>query len=157
MRGERFASTRVPRHKTGAAPSAARAVPLTGGGGGAGSLRTRGGDRRDDAAQLRPHVPGDGARHPAGARAVSPNVSRISGRPVTAPRIGVIAAAGKGRRIHPRSARVPKVLLEVAGKPLLVRNIELLREALGIREVVLVVGRLGNVIRARLGVGSGLG
>jgi hypothetical protein len=32
----------------------ARAVPLTGRGGGASSLRTHGGDRRDDAAQLRP-------------------------------------------------------------------------------------------------------
>ena len=63
---------------------------------------------------------------------------------MTAPRIGVIAAAGKGRRIHPRSARVPKVMLEVAGKPLLVRNVELLRDALGIREVVLVIGHLGE-------------
>ena len=76
---------------------------------------------------------------------------------MTAPRIGVIAAAGKGRRIHPRSARVPKVMLEVAGKPLLVRNIELLRDALGIREVVLVIGHLGNVIREQLGDGGALG
>jgi dTDP-glucose pyrophosphorylase len=76
---------------------------------------------------------------------------------VAAPRIGVIAAAGQGRRIHPRSARVPKVMLEVAGKPLLVRNIELLRDALGIREVLLVIGHLGGVIREWLGDGSSLG
>src|SRR5262249_54301532 len=67
--------------------------------------------------------------------------------PVAGPRIGVIAAAGRGRRIHPRSVRVPKVMLEVAGKPLLVRNIELLRDALGVREIVLVVSHLHELIR----------
>jgi dTDP-glucose pyrophosphorylase len=72
------------------------------------------------------------------------------------PRIGVIAAAGRGRRIHPRSASVPKVMLEVAGKPLLVRNIELLRDALNIRDILLVIGHLGSTIREQLGDGSSL-
>jgi UDP-N-acetylglucosamine diphosphorylase / glucose-1-phosphate thymidylyltransferase / UDP-N-acetylgalactosamine diphosphorylase / glucosamine-1-phosphate N-acetyltransferase / galactosamine-1-phosphate N-acetyltransferase len=76
---------------------------------------------------------------------------------VTAPRIGVIAAAGKGRRIHPRSVSMPKVMLDVAGKPLLVRNIELLRDALAIQELFLVIGHLGEMIRERLGDGSSLG
>ncbi len=76
---------------------------------------------------------------------------------MAAPRIGVIAAAGQGRRIHPRSASVPKVMLDVAGKPLLVRNVELLRDALGVREVIVVIGHLGAVVRERLGDGSSLG
>jgi NDP-sugar pyrophosphorylase family protein len=69
----------------------------------------------------------------------------------------VVAAAGRGRRIHPRSIELPKVLLEVAGKPLLTRNLELLRDALGIRDVVLVVGHLADRIRERYGDGQALG
>src|SRR5688572_5897248 len=78
-------------------------------------------------------------------------------RVVSAPRIGVIAAAGKGRRIHPRSSTVPKVMLEIAGKPLLVRNVELLRDALGIRDIHIVVGYLADQIRAHFGDGSAYG
>ena len=76
---------------------------------------------------------------------------------MAAPRIGVLAAGGRGRRIHPRSVRIPKVMLEVAGKPLLVRNIELLRDALGLRDLVVVVGHLADFIRQRLGDGHELG
>ena len=76
---------------------------------------------------------------------------------MNAPRIGVIAAAGKGRRIHPRSSSVPKVMLEIDGKPLLARNVELLRDALGIRDVVMVIGYLGEQIRAYFGDGSAFG
>jgi dTDP-glucose pyrophosphorylase len=68
-----------------------------------------------------------------------------------------VAAAGRGRRIHPRSATVPKVMLEVAGVPLLVRNLTLLRESLGITEAVLVVGHHGEYVREKLGDGSALG
>jgi len=76
---------------------------------------------------------------------------------VSAPRIGVIAAAGKGRRIHPRSSSVPKVMLEIAGKPLLVRNVELLRDAFGIRDVYIVIGYLGDQIRTFFGDGAAFG
>jgi dTDP-glucose pyrophosphorylase len=78
-------------------------------------------------------------------------------RRVTTPRIAVIAAAGRGTRIHPRSASIPKVLLEVAGKPLLTRNLELVRDRLGIREVHVVIGHLGDRIRAAYGDGQRLG
>lgn len=74
-----------------------------------------------------------------------------------APALAVIAAAGRGRRIHPRSENVPKVLLQVAGKPLLVRNVELLRDAMGIRRILVVVGHLGDAVRAALGDGQALG
>ncbi|MCE9593482.1 MAG: glycosyltransferase [Planctomycetes bacterium] len=73
------------------------------------------------------------------------------------PRIAVIAAAGRGTRIHPRSDSVPKVLLEVAGKPLLTRNLELLRDRLRIRKVFVVIGHLGDQIRAAYGDGTVLG
>jgi UDP-N-acetylglucosamine diphosphorylase / glucose-1-phosphate thymidylyltransferase / UDP-N-acetylgalactosamine diphosphorylase / glucosamine-1-phosphate N-acetyltransferase / galactosamine-1-phosphate N-acetyltransferase len=83
--------------------------------------------------------------------------ARISAILVSAPRIAVVAAAGKGRRIHPKGVDVPKVMLEVAGKPLLVRNLELLRDALGIRTVWIVVGHRAEYIRRALGDGSALG
>ncbi len=76
---------------------------------------------------------------------------------MTAPALGVIAAGGRGTRIHPRSARVPKVMLEVGGKPLLARNIELLRDALGIRRIVLIVGHHAEQIRSACGTGESLG
>lgn len=76
---------------------------------------------------------------------------------MSAPRIGVIAAAGKGQRIHPRSRYVPKTLLEVGGKPLLTRQIELLRDALGIRRIRVIVGYLADQIRAHYGDGTAFG
>jgi dTDP-glucose pyrophosphorylase len=76
---------------------------------------------------------------------------------VSAPRFAVVAAAGRGRRIHPRGVSVPKVMLEVAGKPLLVRNLELLRDALGIRDVIVVVGHQAEYVRGNLGPGDTLG
>ena len=76
---------------------------------------------------------------------------------MTPPRIAVIAAAGKGQRLHPRSARVPKVLLEVGGRPLLTRNLELVRDMLDIRDVWVVIGHLGDHIRAAYGDGEALG
>src|SRR5262249_22256537 len=82
---------------------------------------------------------------------------RMEPRLMGAPRIGVIAAAGKGRRIHPRSSTVPKVMLEIAGKALLVRNVELLRDALGIRDIFIVIGYLGEQIRQHFGDGSAFG
>jgi mannose-1-phosphate guanylyltransferase/phosphomannomutase len=91
------------------------------------------------------------------ARLARPHAAAYQTLLVSAPRIGVIAAAGKGRRIHPRSSSVPKVMLEIAGKPLLVRNVELLRDALGIREIFIVIGYLGAQIREHFGDGSAFG
>ena len=66
----------------------------------------------------------------------------------------LIPAAGRGLRAYPKTDRVAKVLLEIDGKPLILRNIELLRDCLGIRRITIVVGRLGEQVRARLGDGS---
>jgi glucose-1-phosphate thymidylyltransferase len=75
----------------------------------------------------------------------------------TAPDVlGVILAAGRGTRIAPFSERYPKPILPVLGKPLLVHQIESLREV-GIRKVIVVIGHLGFEIVRALGNGSELG
>ena len=70
---------------------------------------------------------------------------------------GVIPAAGEGIRAYPATRHVPKVLLEVAGKPLIVRNVELLRDQLGVRDITIIVGHLGNQIRDVFGSGEAFG
>lgn len=70
---------------------------------------------------------------------------------------GVIPAAGKGVRAYPYTQVLPKSLLEVDGTPLLQRNVELMRDELGLRRIAIVVGHLGDKIREFLGDGSRLG
>src|SRR5690606_5158872 len=64
---------------------------------------------------------------------------------------------GQGVRAYPRTVHTPKVLLEVAGKPLLVRNLETLRDRLGIRDLIVIVGHMAQQVRACLGDGSAHG
>lgn len=70
---------------------------------------------------------------------------------------GVIPAAGRGVRAYPYTQVLPKSLLQVDGTPLLQRNVELMRDQLGLRRIAIVVGHLGDKIREFLGDGSGLG
>ena len=42
--------------------------------------------------------------------------------------VGVIPVAGAGLRLYPYTQNMPKTLLEVGGKSLLVRNISILRD-----------------------------
>jgi dTDP-glucose pyrophosphorylase len=72
------------------------------------------------------------------------------------PLLGVILAAGKGTRILPFSERYPKPILPILGKPLLVHQIECMRE-IGVRRVIIVVGHLGFEIVRALGDGRRLG
>ncbi len=69
----------------------------------------------------------------------------------------VIAAAGRGSRAYPKTSRMPKVLLEFSGKSLIARNIELLRDQMGITDITIIDGYLKEQIRAALGDGSRLG
>lgn len=62
------------------------------------------------------------------------------------PLMGVILAAGRGVRAYPTTKYIPKVLIEISGKTLLERNIEILRDQLGIRDVIIVIGYLGHKI-----------
>lgn len=72
-------------------------------------------------------------------------------------RIGVIPAAGRGVRIYPMTRTIPKVMLEIGGKPILQRNIEIMRDGLGIREIYVVINYLGHVIKEHFGDGSEFG
>ena len=69
---------------------------------------------------------------------------------------GVILAAGKGKRIQPFSSHTPKPLLPVLDRPLIVWQIEAMRE-LGIDEIVIVIGHLGHHVVSALGDGSRFG
>jgi len=68
----------------------------------------------------------------------------------------MLLAAGRGERLRPITDTVPKPLVEVAGKPLIVRHLEALARA-GIRDVVVNLSWLGEKIRATLGDGSRYG
>lgn len=63
---------------------------------------------------------------------------------------GVILAAGRGMRAYPKTRHVPKALLEVDGKPLIERNIEIMRDQLRINRIIVVVGHYGNQVQEYL-------
>jgi N-acetyl-alpha-D-muramate 1-phosphate uridylyltransferase len=67
-----------------------------------------------------------------------------------------ILAGGLATRLRPVTETVPKVLLEVAGKPFLEHQLARLR-AQGVVDVVLCVGYLGEAIRDRYGDGRAHG
>lgn len=68
----------------------------------------------------------------------------------------LILAAGEGRRLQPITLTTPKPLVEVAGVPMVVRQILALKKA-GVEEVVLNVAHLGQKLMSALGDGSSLG
>jgi len=65
----------------------------------------------------------------------------------------MVLAAGRGERMRPLTDSVPKPLLEVRGKPLIVYHLEKLSR-LGVRDVVINLAWLGDRIRSALGDGS---
>ena len=68
----------------------------------------------------------------------------------------MILAAGRGERMRPLTDSLPKPLLPVAGKPLIVWHIERLAAA-GIRDIVINHAWLGDRIEDALGDGSRFG
>lgn len=66
---------------------------------------------------------------------------------------GLIPAAGKGTRARPYTSALPKSMLDINGTPNLLRNIELMRNQLGITDIVIITGYLGDVIRTTFGDG----
>ncbi len=78
-------------------------------------------------------------------------------RPSMPDLVGLIPAAGRGVRAYPHTATIPKSMLEVDGVPNLQRNVELMRDQLGIRDIRIVVGYQGDVIRRHFGDGSRFG
>lgn len=64
-----------------------------------------------------------------------------------------IAAAGRGRRMMPLTAKCPKALLEVGGKPLIVHHLARLRDA-GVRDIVINCHHLADMLMDALGDGG---
>jgi MurNAc alpha-1-phosphate uridylyltransferase len=68
----------------------------------------------------------------------------------------MILAAGRGERMRPLTDHIPKPLLPVGGKPLIVWHIETLAKA-GFRELVINHAHLGQQIETTLGDGRQFG
>ncbi|MCX5713514.1 MAG: sugar phosphate nucleotidyltransferase, partial [Candidatus Omnitrophica bacterium] len=71
--------------------------------------------------------------------------------------IGLIPAAGKGLRLYPYTDTTPKPLLYVDGVPIMLRNIALMRDQLGIRKIYIIVGYKKDEIIEVFGDGKSLG
>jgi N-acetyl-alpha-D-muramate 1-phosphate uridylyltransferase len=67
-----------------------------------------------------------------------------------------ILAGGLATRLRPLTEKVPKALLDVAGKPFVAHQLELLRSR-GVRRVVLCLGYLGEQVEALIGDGRSFG
>ncbi len=70
--------------------------------------------------------------------------------------IAMLLAAGRGERLRPITATMPKALVEVAGQSLIERHLTTLSAA-GITNVVINLGWLGEQIAERLGSGRAYG
>jgi N-acetyl-alpha-D-muramate 1-phosphate uridylyltransferase len=68
----------------------------------------------------------------------------------------MLLAAGRGERLRPITDTLPKPLVAIAGKPLIVYHLEALARA-EIRDVVINLSWLGEKIRSTLGDGSRYG
>jgi NDP-sugar pyrophosphorylase family protein len=67
-----------------------------------------------------------------------------------------IVAGGLATRLRPITQKIPKSLVDVAGKPFVVRQLDYLRQQ-GITRVVLCLGYLGEQVEAVVGDGSAFG
>jgi dTDP-glucose pyrophosphorylase len=70
--------------------------------------------------------------------------------------MGAILAAGRGTRMAPFSDSIPKPILPVCNRPLIEYQIEMMK-AVGITDIVVLVGHKGYEIARILGDGSRLG
>ncbi len=80
---------------------------------------------------------------------------RLSGRATTNVK-AMILAAGRGERMRPLTDRMPKPLINAAGRPLIAHLIERLARA-GITDLVVNVSHLADMIERGLGDGSRYG
>ena len=68
-------------------------------------------------------------------------------------RPAAILAGGLATRLRPTTERIPKALIDVAGKPFAAHQIELLSRH-GVTDIVFLVGHLGEMMCETLGNGS---
>ncbi len=69
---------------------------------------------------------------------------------------GLILSGGKGTRLRPFTYTRAKQLIPVANKPVLLRVVEMIRDA-GVTEIGVIIGQTGAEIRAELGDGAQFG
>jgi len=67
-----------------------------------------------------------------------------------------ILAGGLATRLHPITQTIPKALVEVAGKPFILRQLEYMHKQ-GLQHVVLCIGYLGEMIQDVVGTGERFG
>lgn len=70
--------------------------------------------------------------------------------------LAVILAGGYGKRLRPLTDKIPKNMIEVAGKPIILRQIEWLSRQ-GVKRFLILTGYLSNRITEYLGNGRSLG
>jgi len=75
----------------------------------------------------------------------------------TSPLMGIVPAAGSGVRARPYSYEMHKGMFAIDGQPNIERLIVNMRDNLGIDEVVIVLGYMGDTIREHFGDGSNYG
>jgi NDP-sugar pyrophosphorylase family protein len=68
----------------------------------------------------------------------------------------MVLAAGQGTRLRPATDRMPKALVEVAGRPMIEYALLLLRHY-NLRDVIINLHHFGDQIESRLGDGRGFG
>lgn len=71
--------------------------------------------------------------------------------------LGIIPAAGSGVRARPYSYEMHKGLFEIDGQSNLARTITIMRDDLGISEIVIILGYMGDAIRESFGDGKEMG
>jgi NDP-sugar pyrophosphorylase family protein len=73
--------------------------------------------------------------------------------PTAMPEKAILLAAGQGERLRPLTQRVPKCMVEIAGKPLLERNVEWLKKY-GVTDLVINLHYLPESVAGHFGDGS---
>jgi len=76
--------------------------------------------------------------------------------PISTVKKAVLLAAGRGTRMRELTDELPKPMIQVRGKPILLHIVEGLAEA-GIEEILIVVGYRADVVRGFFGDGTGRG
>ena len=69
---------------------------------------------------------------------------------------GIILSGGFATRLRPLSCVIPKTLIPVVNKPVIERQI-LLPKSAGVREIVLAVSVMADLVKKHLGNGEKLG